>query len=316
MLATLADQRGLSGPRGTWFFERKLDGFRSLAFRNGARTRLLSRNRNDLGIKFPEVVEALNAQPVRDFVIDGEIVAMQGRHISFQFLQQRLKPVSIGPADRNGIRLAYYVFDLLYVNGHDVRSLPLRDRKRLLKKAISFDGPVRYTPHRTGSARAAFEAACSKGWEGIIAKRSEDRYISGRTASWLKLKCETRQEFIIGGYTDPQRSRIAFGALLIGYFDRGALKFAGKVGTGFDTQTLTMLGQRLKSLSAEERPFVPDPALPRRGVHWVKPKLIAEVEFSQWTRDDKLRHPRYLGLRPDKKPSQVVRERPAAIRSS
>jgi bifunctional non-homologous end joining protein LigD len=313
MLATTTEERNLPGPPGTWIFERKFDGFRALAIRNGAHVHLLSRNRKELGQNYPEIVTALDAQPVRQFVLDGEIVGMRNRQIRFEYLQQRLKPPDLPEAGRSGVSVAYYVFDLLQANGMDVRALPLLERKRLLKKAIEFGGPIRYAPHRLGSSRGAFEQACRNGWEGIIAKHADAPYVSGRGKIWLKLKCRDRQEFVIGGFSDPQGSRIVLGAILIGYFENGVLKYAGKVGAGFDTRTLEMLGERLKPLLVPTCPFAPDPDLPRRNVHWVKPKLVAEIEFAEWTRDGKLRHPHFLGLRPDKTPSEVVRERPAAI---
>lgn len=313
MLATLTDQREFPGPRGKWLFERKLDGFRALAFRHDRGVRLLSRNQLDFGPNYPELLKALQAQPLDDFIIDGEIVALYRGQVSFQHLQQFLQTKSLSPVGRGGrggVEIAYYVFDLLRAGGHDIRQLPLRERKRLLKQVIAFEGPIRYTPHRIASAVKAFRDACRHRWEGLIAKDADAPYISGRSKRWLKLKCEARQEFVIGGYSDPQGSRIVLGALLVGYFEAGKLRYAGKVGTGYSQATLRMLGSALAPLIIDSSRFAPDPALPRRGVHWVKPKLVAEVQFTEWTQDGKLRHPQFMGLRPDKSPTKVVRERP------
>ncbi|MCI0365628.1 MAG: non-homologous end-joining DNA ligase [Phycisphaerales bacterium] len=309
MLATLTDQRQFPGSKGTWLFERKLDGIRALAIRKGDVIRLVSRNGNELGTRYPEIVEALRHQAVKDFAIDGEIVAVQGRRISFQNLQQRLMTVSLEQARQSKVRIAFYVFDLLWVNGFDVRQLPLHERKRLLKQAITFSAPIYYTPHRLALDSKTLQAACRDGWEGFIAKRADSRYVGGRSRDWLKVKCGARQEFVIGGYTDPQGSRPVLGALLVGYYEKEKLLYAGRVGTGFSDETLEMFGKKLAALATERSPFAPDPELPRKGMHWVKPKLVAEVEFAEWTHDRKLRHPRFIGLRTDKRAAQVVRER-------
>lgn len=314
MLATLIEPEWFNrvANDAPWLYEQKLDGFRALAFRKADQVRLLSRNRLDLGSRFPEIVDALRRQPVEEFIVDGEIVALVGRRASFEKLQQRLKPVTLEQARRSGVRLAYFVFDLLFVNGFDTRRLPLVQRKTLLKKAIDFDGRLlRFTAHQTGDALAALEDVCSKGWEGLIAKRADSTYQSRRGKDWLKLKCVNRQEFAIGGYTDPKGSRAAFGALLVGYSDeRGRFQYAGRVGTGFSDELLRSLHQRLQKHAVEKSPFVPDPELPKRGVHWVKPKLVAEIGFFEWTQDGKLRHPRFLGLRPERRAEEVRRERP------
>jgi len=198
---------------------------------------------------------------------------------------------------------------LLYANGLDARSLPLRQRKALLRKAIDFHHHIRFNAAGPASVKA-FEQACRRGWEGLIAKVADGPYIGGRSREWLKLKCDLRQEFVIGGYTDPQGSRVGFGALLVGYYEGGVLRYAGKVGTGYDTATLTDLTRQMRKIDIGESGFAADPQLPRRKVHWIKPRLIAEIAFSEWTGDGKLRHPRYLGLRNDKSPRDIGRERP------
>jgi DNA ligase D-like protein (predicted ligase) len=201
------------------------------------------------------------------------------------------------------------VFDLLWLDAHDVRDLPLRSRKRLLRAALGFHGPVRLTPYRNGEGEALFAEACRKGWEGVIAKRADSPYRATRSRDWLKFKCEKGQELVIGGFTAPRGSRHEFGALLLGYHDgRGALRYAGKVGTGFDEATLRDLGARLRALRRGDPPFADAGSIRERGVTWVEPELVAQVAFTEWTRAGRLRHPRFLGLRDDKPARDVVRE--------
>jgi len=202
---------------------------------------------------------------------------------------------------------------VLYSGGRDARPLPLGERKEVLRAALAFDDPLRYTEHRDTDGEAYYREACGLGWEGLIAKRANSPYRAGRTRDWLKFKCESGQEFVIGGFTDPQRSRIGFGALLLGYYDTGGrLAYAGKVGTGFTNNMLRSLHQTLVKLERPTPPFETGARLPRSGVHWVEPRLVGEVGFSEWTRDLELRHPRFQGLRDDKDPADVVREVPTS----
>jgi bifunctional non-homologous end joining protein LigD len=286
-----------------WVFERKLDGIRCLAHREGGGApRLVSRTDRDMTGQFPELAEALAAEPCPDFVVDGEIVAFAGGITSFQRLQRRGK---------GRVAVFLYVFDLLRHEGHDVRDLPLRERKALLRKALRFEGPVRLSQHRNEDGEKLFREACRKGLEGLIAKRADSPYRSdARSRDWLKLKCHAEQELVIGGFTAPQGSRTDFGALLVGYWEDGRLRYAGKVGTGFDRATLESLGRKLRELEREDPPFADVHPVPR-GTHWVEPELVAQIGFAEWTRDGRLRHPRYLGLRDDKPPREVVRERPS-----
>ena len=204
-----------------------------------------------------------------------------------------------------------YLSDVLWADGRDVRPRPLLERKALLRDLLSFRDPLRFTEHRDGDGEAYFTEACRVGWEGLIAKRADTSYRPGRTRDWLKFKCLNGQEFVIGGYTDPQRSRIGFGALPLGYYGRdGKLHYAGKVGTGFDRRTLTSLHESLSALERPDPPFEPVRGLPRSGVHWVQPRLVAQIGFSEWTTDGKMRHSRFQGLRRDKDPADVVREMP------
>jgi DNA ligase D-like protein (predicted ligase) len=294
MKAVLTDER-FSDPE--WIYERKLDGIRCIAIKADKRVRLLSRNDLSLNSRFPEVVEALESDPATGFVIDGEVVAFDGAQTSFARLQQRgERPVSV----------FYYVFDILHLGGEDLTDLPLRERKSALRQALAFHGPVRLTPHRNRDGEALFRDACRKGWEGVIAKRADAPYTHGRSKDWLKFKCSAEQELVVGGYTPPKGSRTELGALLLGYFEDGRLRYAGKVGTGFTRATLRDLAERLEPLRRDDSPFADE--VRERGAAWVAPELVAQVGFSEWTRDGRLRHPRFLGLRDDKAASEVVRE--------
>jgi bifunctional non-homologous end joining protein LigD len=296
MKAVLTTER-FSDPE--WIFERKLDGVRCVAIRDGPEVRLLSRNDLSQNSRYPEIADALTRVPGTRFAIDGELVAFAGAQTSFQLLAQR--------AQRH-VEVFYYVFDLLWLDGHDVRALPLRTRKRLLRSALRFENGVRLTPHRNGIGEQLFQEACRKGWEGLIAKRADSRYTSARSRDWLKFKCEQGQELVIGGFTDPHGARHEFGALLVGYYEGEELWYAGKVGTGFDEATLRDLGSRLRSLQVQRSAFANADAIRERGVTWVKPELVAQIGFSEWTRHGRLRHPRYQGLRDDKSAREVVRE--------
>ena len=285
-----------------WIFERKLDGVRCIAHRDGNGVRLVSRTDRSMNGDYPELVEALQAEPCDDYVIDGEVVAFDSRGItSFSRLQRR---------HRERVAIFYYVFDLLRLGREDVRELPLRERKAMLRQALRFEGHVRFSPHRNEHGEQLFRDACRKGLEGLMAKRAGSPYRATRSSDWRKLKCHAEQELVIGGYTAPQGSRTDFGALLVGYFEDGRLSYAGKVGTGFDRATLRELGARLRKLERDDPPFVDVHPIPR-GTHWVEPELVGQIAFTEWTRDGRLRHPRYLGLRSDKPAADVVRERPA-----
>jgi bifunctional non-homologous end joining protein LigD len=307
MLAVLTDKPFSSED---WLFERKLDGIRCLAARSARSVRLLSRTGKRLDGSYPELVDALEREPAEDFVVDGEVVAFEGNVTSFARLQGRMQIGDPDRARRTGISVFLYVFDLLHLDGHDTRALPLRDRKTLLRRTLSFQEPVRFSSHRNRDGERVHREACERGWEGLIAKRADSRYVAKRSRDWLKVKCANQQEVVVGGYTEPTGKRKRFGALLIGYFDGDRLVYAGKVGTGFDHATLERLGARLSRLERESSPFAGGD--PVRRAHWVRPELVAQVAFTEWTRDGRLRHPRFLGLRNDKRAREVVRERPAA----
>jgi bifunctional non-homologous end joining protein LigD len=297
MKAVLTDER-FSDP--DWIFERKLDGIRCLAIRDGGSVRLLSRNDLPQNGRYPEIAEAIARVPCSRFAVDGEVVAFDGSQTSFALLAQR---------GQRAVTVLFYVFDLLWLDGQDVRALPLRTRKRLLRGALSFGETVRLTQHRNGAGEELFREACRKGWEGLIAKRADSHYTATRSRDWLKFKCEQGQELVVGGYTQPRGSRLEFGALLVGYYDGPRLRYAGKVGTGFDAATLHDLGARLRKLHTAQPPFDDAGQIRERGVRWVRPELVAQIGFSEWTRHGRLRHPRFQGLRDDKPPREVVRER-------
>ena len=299
LMKAVLSRQAFSDPE--WLFERKLDGIRCLAIRtdDGDPVRMLSRNDLDLSVRYPEVRDALAARSQARFAVDGEIVAFDRGQTSFARLAQR---------GHRKVAVFYYVFDLLWFDGFDLRALPLRTRKRLLRDAVATGGALRLSTHRNGVGEEMFAHACRQGWEGVIAKRADSPYRETRSRDWLKFKCEAGQELVVGGFTAPRGSRTELGALLLGYYDGDQLRYAGKVGTGFDRETLQELGRRLRSLSRETSPFAAADSIREPGITWVKPQLVAEVAFTEWTRAGRLRHPRYLGLREDKSAEQVVRE--------
>ena len=306
MKAVLHD-RAFSDP--DWIYERKLDGERCLAYRTPNGVRLRSRTDKLLNNTYPELVEALEREASPEFVVDGEIVAFRNGIPSFSRLQGRLGIADPERARRTGIAVFYYLFDIPQLEGYEVTALPVRTRKRVLRGALDFQGHLRFLPHRNRDGEKLYMDACRRGLEGLIAKRAESRYSGKRSTDWLKLKCSHEQELVIGGFTAPQGKRTDFGALLVGYYEDGKLRYAGKVGTGFDQRTLTELGERMRRLERPDPPFADVHPVPK-GTHWIEPNLVGQFAFSEWTHDGRLRHPRYLGLRDDKRPEDVVRERP------
>lgn len=306
MKAVLSD-RPFSDP--DWLFERKLDGERCGALRRDGETTLLSRTGKVLGSAYPELVDALSMSGP-DLLVDGEIVAFDRGRTSFERLQQRMQIRDPERARRSPVAVYYYLFDVLELAGEDVRPLPLLARKAKLREAVEFGGGLRYTTYRRGDGETAFRSACHRGWEGIIAKRAASPYVPTRSRDWLKLKCAHGQELVIGGWTAPKGSRSRFGALLVGYYTpEGRLRYAGKVGTGFDQRTLDLLGDELERRERASSPF--EEGDPPGTARWAEPELVAEIAFAEWTRDGKLRQPRYQGLRDDKPAREVVREEPS-----
>jgi bifunctional non-homologous end joining protein LigD len=306
MKAVLSDEP-FSDP--DWVFERKLDGERCGALRRGGEVRLLSRTGTVLNATYPELVDALSLDGP-DLLLDGEIVAFKGGQTSFERLQARMGIRDPERARRSPVAVYYYLFDVLELDRDDVRPLPLLERKALLRQAVEFRGHLRYTTYRKRDGEAAFKSACQRGWEGVIAKRAASPYVTSRSRDWLKLKCAHGQELVVGGWTAPKGSRQRFGALLVGYYlPDGRLRYAGKVGTGFDARTLELLGDELERRERDSSPF--EAGDPPRAARWAEPELVAEIAFAEWTRDGKLRQPRYQGLRDDKPAGEVVRETPS-----
>ena len=301
MLAELAKAKEWLARAGEgWVYERKLDGLRCVAVRNGGEVQLWSRNHNSFNERFPLVVEALARQPVSDFALDGELVAFDGRDfVGFGALQEHDRRVDV----------VYGVFDVLHLLGRDTTGLALLDRKKLLAQAVEQNEVVRVVDELSGDPDDLYDNACLSGWEGLIAKRSASTYVAGRSPDWRKLKCSASQELVIGGWTEPRGSRVGLGAVLVGAYEGAALHYAGKVGTGFSTATLRQLHAALVALEIGASPFVD--AVAERGAHWARPELVANVAFTEWTAEGRLRHPRFQGLRDDKAPGETVRERPA-----
>src|SRR5688572_23045312 len=276
MAATLTQDR-FTGPE--WIFERKFDGIRLLAFKQGSTVRLYSRNR--LPQHIPAVAEAIAQLPVGDAILDGEVTW--------------------------GGRQSYHVFDVMWLDGRDLTSLPLVERRALLR-----DLPMQAPLQRVEllDDPRPWERASGEGWEGVIAKRRDSLYEHRRSPHWLKMKCEATQELVVGGFTEPQGKRVGLGALLVGYIENEDFVFAGKVGTGFDTKLLLDLRARLDTLEVPKSPFTKAVGLPRVRAHWVRPEIVVQVAFIEWTAHGKLRHSRLLGIRTDKAARDVVRETP------
>lgn len=291
-----------------WIYERKLDGERILIFKKGNKISLKSRNKKELNETYPEIAEAIKDQESENFIIDGEMVAFDGKITSFSKLQTRMHLKDSKEIKESKTRVFFYVFDIIYFEVYDLTKLVVTQRKAILKKAVKFEDPLRFTPHRNENGEKYHKDACEKGWEGLIAKKADGEYVHQRSSNWLKLKCVNQQEFVIGGYTNPEGERIGFGALLLGFYENGKLQYAGKVGTGYDDKTLEDLHQKLSRIEKKDPEFEANEDLPSKKVHWVKPKYVAEIGFTEWTNTNKLRHPRYLGLRRSKKAREVIRE--------
>ncbi len=300
MLATLVKppEHFRTSRPGDWQYERKFDGLRCVAVRNAGQVDLLSRNRLSFNARFPEVVGALAKLSCDRLVIDGELVAFDGDQTSFALLQSSPHPE----------HLTYCVFDVLHLGGRNTTGLSLTERQALLAATLGEGhAPLSLVRPLAGRPVDLLDRACRSGWEGLVAKRVDSHYHSGRSPEWQKLKCTASQELVIGGWTDPTRSRVGLGALLVGYYDdHGDLRYAGKVGTGFTNQLLVDLHQQLLAREMPEPPFA-DPVR-EKGAHWARPELVGAVAFTEWTGDGRLRHPSFQGLRPDKPAREVRRE--------
>lgn len=285
MAATLTQERFTGDD---WIFERKYDGIRLLSFKQGARVRIFSRNR--LPQHLPEVEAALAALPVREAVFDGEGAWHFARETS---------------AMEGEAGVAYHVFDILWLDGRELTELSLVERRAILE-TLPLEPPLGLVPRLDGDR--PWDRACAEGWEGVIAKRKDSRYEHRRSPHWLKMKCEASQELVVGGFTDPQGSRVGLGALLVGYFEGDDFVFAGKVGTGLDRKMLLDLRRRLDAIEIPAAPFTKAKGLPRLRAHWVRPEMVVQVSFIEWTVHGKLRHPRLVGVRFDKTAREVTRE--------
>jgi len=301
---------------GDWLYELKFDGIRAMAIKNDRKVSLVSRNGNKLDGRFPEIVEAVKNLPVREYVIDGEVVALDedGRS-SFQLLQGLEMEGRKAP-------LRFYVFELLQLDGKSLLGLPLEHRKQVLAKICENVGdPIRYSGEISGDVKSLLAEVKRRGLEGLIGKQRNSVYEPGRrSGTWIKLKCINEQEFVIGGYTPPAGSRKYFGAILVGYYEIGKLRFAGKVGSGFTEKSLSMLHKKFREEEHDDCPFVDLPSKQggewvqgitpsmMKKMHWVNPKFVAEIKFAEWTRDQKLRQPVFLGMREDKAATEVKRE--------
>jgi DNA ligase D-like protein (predicted ligase) len=312
MLCTLVDH---PFDNSEWLFETKFDGLRVLGRFDGKSLTLLSRNNQSQNFQFPEVVRGLERTLKIPAIVDGEIVSFdQTGKTSFRALQQRFHLQNAREVEQRK-RLypaSIYLFDVLYAKGRDLTGLPLHQRKEILREIVRWSDRVRWTEPLRGQAGKLLDDTCRKGYEGIIGKHKESRYVAGRSSWWLKIKCIGKQEFVIGGFTDPQRSRVGLGALLVGYYvnDARKLVYAGKVGTGYTNETLRDLRARLNELEQAQSPFLPGPIGSRTNIHWVRPRLVAEIAFSEWTQNNLLRQPRFEGLRTDKSPRDCRREVP------
>lgn len=304
-LATLATE----APEGDeWLHELKFDGYRMICHLRKGAVRFWSRNQKDWTAKFPNIAKALKEFPAGTAVLDGEVMALDAKgRASFQKLQQSIKTGDSG--------FIYQIFDLVYLDGYDLTATPLIDRKRALEKLFSSIGersPLRYSEHIEGNGRAFLKQACEYGIEGIVSKLADSKYESTRTRSWWKVKCNQRQEFVIAGYTPSKKAFPGFGSLALGVYEKGKLVYAGRVGTGFSIKQRLDLQKRLDQNSRSTSPFAVKPKEPGlRDAVWSEPKLVAEVEFTEWTADGSIRHPSFKGLREDKSPAEVRRERPA-----
>ncbi len=295
----------------SFLYEHKWDGERIIAYKDGDKVSLMTRNKKLANANYPGLVKDLKNQKIEKFIIDGEIIAEKNNKSDFSILQKKMHS-----SDKNqniNAKIYYYVFDIIYLEKYDLRDLELISRKLLLKNSINFTDEIKFTDYYMGDGIARFKKACKLGWEGLIVKNIHSKYLGKRTKDWLKFKCVDQQEFVIGGYTDPKHSRAGFGALLVGYYDDNHnLIYVGKVGTGFDVETLKDLKNQFLHITQNKCPFsnIEDIAHNKKDINWLKPKMVAEIKFAQWTAYNKLRHSRFMGLRLDKNAKDVVKEMP------
>ncbi len=308
-LATLVN----APPTGDqWLHELKFDGYRMLAHVKDGEVQFFSRNGKDWTSKFANLTKALTTLPLTTAILDGEVVVVDEKgNSSFQRLQQAM---GAGRAT-----FIFHIFDVIYLDGFSLLAVPLIERKSVLEKLLSVDktkGQLRYSDHVVGEGLQFFKQACKYDLEGIISKLANSPYESTRTKNWLKVKCNRRQEFVIAGYTPSKKGFPGFGSLILGVYDKGQLMYSGRVGTGFSIKQRLELQSKLDQITQPAMPFATKPKDPGlRDAHWAKPKLVAEVEFTEWTADGSVRHPSFKGLRADKKPAEVIREAETSVES-
>lgn len=288
-----------------WIYERKLDGVRSILIVKDGKVEIKSRNENSLTNTYPEIADALEGQSL-DLVLDGEVVAFDGKVTSFSKLQNRMGTDKKDKVQNPEITVFCYIFDVMQYGGYDITELALNDRKKVLN-ALDIADPIRRTTYRRENGIAYRKEACEKNWEGVIAKDGTSTYVHSRSKKWLKFKCANGQELVIAGYTSPQGNRKGFGALLVGFYKDGDLLYAGKVGTGYDDQFLEEFHEKLEKIKRKTSPFE-DFEADDDDIHFVRPEYVGEFSFTEWTNDHKLRHPSFLGLRKDKDAKEVIRE--------
>ncbi len=307
MLATLTDDYF---DDSDWIYERKLDGERCIVLIEDGNVSIYSRNEQDLNNTYPELKEALEGNKYPNLILDGEIVAFEGQVTSFSKLQDRMKIKDPEKAKDSNVKVFLYFFDLIYYQNFSLDQLPLRTRKKILKKALRWKDPIRFVSHRNEKGVKYHKEACQKGWEGIIAKDGDSNYVHSRSKKWLKFKCSKGQELVIGGFTEPEGNRVGFGALLVGYYKGGNLHYAGKVGTGYDDEFLKEWREKFDKIERKSSPFEDFEDDKSGHNHWITPKYVGEFDFTEWTDDGKLRHPRFIGMRKDKDPKEVKKEKP------
>ena len=307
MLATLVDK---PFSNSDWLFETKWDGVRAICFVRNGKARFVSRNQNELTAQYPELASIADCIGAREAILDGEIVALDERGVSrFQLLQPRLGRRNRGEIERLAAksRIVYYVFDVLYLDGFDLTACCLIDRKTKLEKILKPANHLRYSDHIVKEGEKLFKEVAKIPLEGVVAKRLDSKYQQKRSSDWLKIKTIQESEVVVGGYTEPRRSRSYFGSLVVGLYQNGKLHYVAHVGGGFDEKSLERVYKLMQPLKTKTSPFVVEPQT-NEPVQWIKPKLVAQVKFSEWTSDGHLRHPIFLGLRDDKKPTGVTFE--------
>ncbi|WP_034258705.1 non-homologous end-joining DNA ligase [Aequorivita capsosiphonis] len=306
MLATLTEDY-FDDPQ--WIYERKLDGVRCLVLIENGKAKLFSRNENDMSQTYPELKDALEETKYPNLILDGEIVAFDGNTTSFSKLQNRMQLKDEEKIHDTSVKVYLYLFDILYCENFSLTDLPLKNRKKILKNTLEWHSPIRYSTHRNENGKEYLKTACDKGWEGLIAKDGTAAYVNSRSKKWLKFKCSKGQELVIGGFTEPQGERRGFGAMLVGYYEKGELFYAGKVGTGFDDAFLRKWRKIFDKIETKSSPFKNYNEKKDGKNHWIKPKYVGQFGFTEWTKTNKLRHPRFLGMRDDKDAKEVTKEK-------